>query len=57
MSAHRLRLTLAVGNYDINRALLDGSVRPEGIELTVVTEPSPALTTRARRETLAGAGH
>ena len=29
----RLRLTLACWNYDRTRALADGSVRPEGIDL------------------------
>lgn len=39
--ARRIHLTLACGDYDINRALIDGTVRPQGVELTVVTEPSP----------------
>ena len=29
-----LKLTLACWNYDRTRALMDGSVRPQGIELT-----------------------
>ena len=37
MSA-RLPLTLACGDYEIVRALRDGSVKPDGIELTVLTE-------------------
>ena len=37
MSA-RLPLTLACGDYEIVRALKDGTVRPDGIELTVLTE-------------------
>jgi 4,5-dihydroxyphthalate decarboxylase len=34
----RLQLTLAVGDYEITRALKDGRVQPDGIELTVLTE-------------------
>lgn len=30
----RLRLTLACGDYDRTRALEEGTVRPDGIELT-----------------------
>ncbi len=37
MSA-RLPLTLACGDYEIVRALKDGTVKPDGIELTVLTE-------------------
>lgn len=33
----KLHLTLACGDYEIVRALMDGSVRPDGIELTVLT--------------------
>jgi len=29
----KLKLTLACGAYDRTRALIEGSVRPEGIEL------------------------
>jgi 4,5-dihydroxyphthalate decarboxylase len=32
-----LKLTLACGDYEIVRALKDGTVRPDGIELTVLT--------------------
>jgi 4,5-dihydroxyphthalate decarboxylase len=35
----RLRLTLACGDYDRTRALEDGSVRPDGIDLTYVRLP------------------
>jgi 4,5-dihydroxyphthalate decarboxylase len=35
------RLSLAVGDYDINRGLIDGSVAVEGCETTVLTMPSP----------------
>ncbi|MCL6499389.1 MAG: hypothetical protein K6U07_05130, partial [Firmicutes bacterium] len=37
----RLQLSLACGDYDLLRPLLDGGVRPEGIELVCVTLPSP----------------
>ncbi len=37
----RLQLSLACGDYDLLRPLLDGSVQPEGIELVVVPLPSP----------------
>ena len=35
----KLRLTLACWNYDRTRALADGSVRPDGIELTYLNLP------------------
>jgi len=35
----RLRITLAVGDYDRTRALQDGRVSPEGIDLNVVNLP------------------
>jgi 4,5-dihydroxyphthalate decarboxylase len=35
----KLRLTLACGDYDRTRALRDGEVRPEGIDLTYLTLP------------------
>lgn len=37
----KLQLTLAVGDYDITRPLLDGDVTPQGIELLPLTYPSP----------------
>lgn len=37
----RIPLTLACGAYDINQALIDGRVAPDGIDLTVLTYPSP----------------
>jgi 4,5-dihydroxyphthalate decarboxylase len=37
----RLALSLAVGDYDINQALLRGEVAPQGVDLTVITAPSP----------------
>src|SRR6478735_8874934 len=35
----RLNLTFACGDYDRTRALEDGSVRPDGIELTYLNMP------------------
>jgi len=35
---NKLRLTLACGDYEIIRALKEGTVKPDGIELTVLTE-------------------
>ena len=37
----KLKLTLACGDYDFLRPLFDGSVAPAGIELNVITMPSP----------------
>jgi 4,5-dihydroxyphthalate decarboxylase len=37
----KLRLTLACGDYDLTRPLVDGRVQPEGIELISLTMPSP----------------
>ena len=34
-----IRLTLACWNYDRTRALADGSVRPDGIDLTYLNLP------------------
>jgi len=36
-----LRLTLACGDSDLLRPLIDGAVRPKGVDLTVVTLSSP----------------
>jgi 4,5-dihydroxyphthalate decarboxylase len=36
-----LELTFAVGDYDINRSLIDGSVRPQGVRPRVLVYPSP----------------
>jgi len=36
--AKKLHLTLACGDYEIVRALKEGTVKPEGIELTVLTD-------------------
>ena len=37
----RIPLTLACGTYDINQGLIDGTITPDGIDLTVLTYPSP----------------
>jgi 4,5-dihydroxyphthalate decarboxylase len=44
-----IRLTLACGDYDLTRALIDGSVQPPGIELTVLPMPSPERHWRMMR--------
>src|ERR1041384_3084325 len=36
--AKKIHLTLACGEYESVRALIDGSVEPEGVELTVLTD-------------------
>jgi 4,5-dihydroxyphthalate decarboxylase len=36
-----LQLSLAVGDYDITRPLIDGAVSPQGVDLVTVTAPSP----------------
>ena len=36
-----IRLSLACGDYDINRGLIDGDVNPQGIDLTVLAYPTP----------------
>lgn len=45
----KLRLTLAAGDYDITRPLIDGTVQPQGIDLVVVTCPSPERHWRMMR--------
>ena len=47
--ATRREITLACGDYDINRGLIDGSVRPEGIELVPIVLPSPERHWRMMR--------
>ncbi|MFI6348608.1 ABC transporter substrate-binding protein [Streptomyces sp. NPDC050560] len=37
----RLRVTVATGDYDITRPLLDGALAPAGLDLVGVTMPSP----------------
>ncbi len=34
----KIHLTLALGDYEINRALKEGSVAPEGVEMTILTK-------------------
>jgi 4,5-dihydroxyphthalate decarboxylase len=45
----RPRLTLACGDYDRTRALADGSVRPEGVDLTYVALDPAELFERVAR--------
>ncbi len=45
----KLTLTLACGDYDINRGLIEGTVRPEGIDLVPVTLSSPERHWRMMR--------
>ena len=40
--SRRIPLTFACGDYEIMRALKEGTVRPEGIELTVLTDMGPS---------------
>lgn len=47
--ATRLQLTIALGDYDINRGLIDGTVRPEGIDLVPITLSSPERHWRMMR--------
>jgi len=44
-----IRLTLACGDYDLTRALIDGSVNPPGVQLTVLPMPSPERHWRMMR--------
>lgn len=44
-----IRLTLACGDYDLTRALIDGAVQPRGIDLTVLAMPSPERHWRMMR--------
>ncbi|HEY8578846.1 MAG TPA: ABC transporter substrate-binding protein [Beijerinckiaceae bacterium] len=36
--AHKLKLTLACGDYEIVRALKEGAVQPDGIDLNILTD-------------------
>lgn len=47
--ASRLQISLACGDYDINRGLIDGTVRPEGIDLVPIVLPSPERHWRMMR--------
>lgn len=46
----KLALTLACGDYEIMRALADGQVRPDGIELIVLTRDRTRILRSARRD-------
>lgn len=48
-SASRLQLTVALGDYDINRGLIEGTVQAEGIELVPITLSSPERHWRMMR--------
>ena len=37
----KLQLTLACGDYDFLRPLINSEIQPQGIELNVLTMPSP----------------
>jgi 4,5-dihydroxyphthalate decarboxylase len=37
----RLKLTLACGDYDFLRPLINGDIQPQGIDLNVLTMASP----------------
>ena len=45
----KVQLTLACGDYDINRGLIDGTVQPEGIDLVTITLLSPERHWRMMR--------
>ena len=34
----KIQLTLACGDYEITRPLIDGTVAPDGVDLTVLTD-------------------
>ncbi len=40
--SQKIELTLACGDYEITRPLIDGTVRPDGIDLTILTEMDSA---------------
>jgi len=47
----RLRLTLAIWDYDRARPLIDGTIQPEGIEITpIVSRPSETFFRMLRHE-------
>ncbi len=45
----KVQLTLACGDYDLTRGLIDGTVTPQGIDLVVLTMPSPERHWRMTR--------
>lgn len=46
----KLALTLACGDYEIMRAMADGQVRPDGIDLLVLTRDRTRILRSARRD-------
>jgi 4,5-dihydroxyphthalate decarboxylase len=46
----KLRLSLACGDYEIMRPLIDGTVEPDGIELTVLTKDHARILQTSRRQ-------
>jgi 4,5-dihydroxyphthalate decarboxylase len=46
----KLNLSLACGDYEITRPLIDGRVKPDGIELTVITPESRERHWRVARD-------
>ena len=48
--SRKLRLTLACGDYEITRPLIDGRIEPDGIELTVITPESRERHWRVARD-------
>jgi 4,5-dihydroxyphthalate decarboxylase len=47
----KLRLTLSCGLYELTRPLVDGEIKPKGIDLTVLTDdPSRIYSLRRRNE-------
>src|SRR5207244_13475117 len=46
----KLRLSLACGDYEITRPLMDGRVKPAGIDLVVVTPESRERHWRVARD-------
>lgn len=50
MSPREITITLSVGDYDRTRPLVDGRVRPQGIELKTTVLPSPKRHWQMLRE-------
>jgi 4,5-dihydroxyphthalate decarboxylase len=46
----KLQLSLACGDYEIMRPLADGTVKPDGIELTVLTKDRARILQTSRRK-------
>jgi 4,5-dihydroxyphthalate decarboxylase len=45
----KLQLTLACGDYDLTRGLIEGTTAPQGVDLVVLTMPSPERHWRMTR--------